>query len=170
MTAKHHVKSHKHKSKSLRNKTGKKCKCKKRSGGGDPPIQPTEKPPAGMGMFSFMPTSSSNIFPSSVWPFSSSPAEKYKAPEQPPNDQKTKDKPPDVQLNNNEDKQLNNNEKKTPPVTPEAPSTKNWYDTFKPWGGDITPMNNYLPPTKQTGGKKKRCKTSKKTNAVKGNK
>jgi hypothetical protein len=159
MTGKHHLKSHKHKSKSLRNKTGKKCKCKKRSGG-DPTVQPEK--PAGTGMFSFMPTSYSNIFPSSVWPFSSSPAEK--APEQPPNDQKTKDKPLDVQLNNNEENTP------TPPVIPEAPPTKNWYDTFKPWGGDITQMNNYLPPTKQTGGKKKRCKTSKKTNAVKGNK
>ena len=167
MTAKHHVKSHKRKSKQLHNKTNKKhpkkCnKCKKHSGG-EPPVQP-EKP---AGMFSFMSTSSS-MFPS--WPFSSTNEKKYEVP--PDSTNNNTEQKGSIPLKNENGTNVNNGvvsdskpaEQETKPVEQDK---KQW-SFFKLFGGDIIPMNNHLPSTKPKGGKKR--KSSKKTNAVKQNK
>jgi hypothetical protein len=166
MTAKHHVKSHKRKSKQSHNKTNKKhpkkCnKCKKHSGG-EPPVQPEKT----AGMFSFMSTSSS-MFPS--WPFSSTNEKKYEVP--PDSTHNNTEQKGSIPLKNEDGTDVNSSvvsdskptEQETKPV--EQDKKGSFFGLF---GGDIIPMNNHLPSTKPKGGKKR--KSSKKTNAVKQNK
>lgn len=126
MPVKHNHKSNKNKLTNLPNKTSKKYKCKKRTGGETVPAPPAATT-SWSSYFGSYPSFSS-LLPSSL---SSSPTGEKS-----------------VSQDNLQGSQVGSQVSRD---------------------GGMSPLNMAIP-AKSSGGKKRRCKTSKKTNAVKGNK